>query len=102
LSGHGASYSVTAIDTTTTFGALDLDVHYTPDPSQATQLRDPPTARKQVVDVMSALLEQHPELHQAFHGIWVHADQGSASLFALELPMDGIIPSNTSAQRAVR
>jgi hypothetical protein len=32
----------------------------------------------------------HPELENAFHGIWVHADQGSASLFALELPMDQI------------
>jgi hypothetical protein len=39
---------------------------------------------------MSALLAQHPELQQAFHGIWVHADQGDASLFALELPMQQI------------
>jgi hypothetical protein len=100
LTVHGASYSVTAIDTTTTFGALDLDVHYTPDPGQAAQLRDPPTARKQVLDVMSALLEQHPELHQAFHGIWVHADQGTVSLFALELPMDGIGASSANPPTA--
>jgi hypothetical protein len=100
LSAGGATYSVTAIDTTSTFGALDLDVHYQPDPTQASQLRDPPTARKQVVDVMSALLEQYPELRQAFHGIWVHADQGAMSLFALELPMDGIDGHSVNLQPA--
>lgn len=96
LTTRGATYSLTAIDTTTTFGALDLDVHYTPDATQAAQLHDPPAARKQVIDVMSALLEQHPELHQAFHGMWIHADQGQVSLFALELPMDGIAGSGTA------
>ena len=90
LTSQGANYSVTAIGTTTTFGSLDLDVHYAPDPGQASQLRDPPKAREQVMGLMSTLLEQHPELHQAFHGIWVHADQGQAALFALDLPMDGI------------
>jgi hypothetical protein len=90
LKAQNATYSLTAIDTTTTFGALDLDVHYSPDAAQTAALRDPPSARKQVLDVMSALLQQHPGLQQAFHGMWVHADQGSGSLFALELPMNGI------------
>jgi hypothetical protein len=49
-----------------------------------------------VTDVMTALLAQHPELHDAFHGIWVHADQGGSSLFALELPMNGIAGGNPS------
>ena len=84
---NGSAFQVTALDTTTQFGGLDLDVHYIPDPAQAAHLRDPPTARKQVVDLMNALLAQHPELHTAFHGMWVHADQGNVSLFALELPM---------------
>jgi hypothetical protein len=100
FAAHGANYSLTGIDTTTTFGALDLDVHYTPDRTQASQLRDPPTARKQVMDVMSALLEQHPELHQAFHGMWVHADQGAVSLFALELPMDGLSPAAANSSQS--
>jgi hypothetical protein len=95
VTSHGQTYSVTGIGTTTTFGTLDLDLHYTPDASQVTQLRDPPAARKQVVDLMSALLAEHPELQQAFHGIWVHADQGAVSLFALDLPIAGI--SNTAA-----
>jgi hypothetical protein len=102
LAAQGSNYSLTAVDTTTTFGALDLDVHYTPDPTQASQLHNPPMARKQVVDIMAALLAQHPELHQAFHGMWVHADQGTVSLFALELPMDGIASADTSAQPTAR
>jgi len=86
----GSAYQVTAIDTTSTFGPLDLEVHYTPDAAQTSKLRDPPSARKQVTGVMTALLTLHPELQDAFHGIWVSADQGSNSIFSLELPMDQI------------
>jgi hypothetical protein len=92
LDAHGSSFQVTAIDTATTLGPLDLEVHYAPDAGQATQLHDPPVARKQVTELMTALLELHPELKEAFHGIWVYADQGSASVFSLELPMDQIAP----------
>jgi hypothetical protein len=87
-----SAYTVTAIDTTTELGGLDLDVHYTPDPAQAAQLQNPPSAREQVTGIMAALIELHPELTKAFHGIWVKADQGNASLFALELPMNQISP----------
>ena len=73
LSAHGSFYQVTTIDTTVVLG-------------------NPPTARKQVTEVMMALLALHPELHDAFHGIWVQADQGSTSVFSLELPMDQIGP----------
>jgi hypothetical protein len=92
LAAHGSSFQVTTIDTTAIFGALDLEVHYSPDAAQTAQLRDPPTARKQVTEIMTALLALHPELHDAFHGIWVQADQGSSSIFSLELPMDQIAP----------
>lgn len=84
---HGALFRVTSVDTTTEFGPLDLDVHYTPDPSQTAELRYPANARKQVTDLMTALIALHPDLQQAFHGMWLHADEGNASLFALELPM---------------
>jgi len=70
LAADGSAFQVTTIDTTATFGALDLEVHYTPDTSQVARLRDPPTARKQVTAVMTALLALHPELQDAFHGIW--------------------------------
>jgi len=92
IGGQGSVFQVTSIDTTVTFGPLDLEVHYTPDPSQAALLRDPPMARKQVTAVMTALLAMHPEFESAFHGIWVQADAGSASLFSLELPMDQLVP----------
>lgn len=94
VNSPGGAFQVTAVDTSTAFGGLDLDVHYTPDPSQASQLSDAPLARKQILDIMTALLAAHPELHQAFHGIWVHADQGNSTLFALELPMDQITGSS--------
>jgi hypothetical protein len=94
LSAHGASFQVTSVDTTVTFGPLDLEVHYAPDPAQAAELRDPTGARKQVTQLMTALLELHPDLPAAFHGIWVQADGGSAELFSLELPMDQIVPGS--------
>ena len=96
ISGQGSMFQVTTVDTTTTFGPLDLEVAYTPDAMQTAQLHDPPAARKQVIQVMAGLLSLHPELKDAFHGIWVHADQGSVSLFALELPMDQITSESQS------
>ena len=92
---QGELIRVTAIDTSTELGGLDLDVHYTPDPAHAAQLRDPISARREVTTVMAALLKMHPEMQGAFHGIWVHADQGAATLFALELPMDQIAAVST-------
>jgi hypothetical protein len=92
LDANGSVFKITAIDTTDTFGALDLEVHYTPDTAQAAQLHNPPMARKQVTALMASLLATHPELHDAFHGVWVLADGGSASLFSLELSMDQIGP----------
>jgi hypothetical protein len=106
VNAFGASYTLSSIDTTDTFGGLDLDVQYTPDATQAAQLQDPPAARKQVTAIMSALVQLHPELQTAFHGIWVHANQGNASLFALELPMAEIVanpqPPSASANPVAR
>ena len=91
LDAHGSVFQLTAIDTTAALGALDLEVHYAPDTAQAALLHDPPAARKQVTELMTALLALHPELQEGFHGIWVHADDGPASLFSLELPMEQIV-----------
>ena len=104
LSANGATYEVTGIDTTSALGSLDLEVNYNANPTQVSQLHDPPSARKQVLDVMTSILALHPELHDAFHGIWVHANQGQASLFSLELPMEQIAalpaPGSTSSSLA--
>jgi hypothetical protein len=100
ISINGTTYRVTSVDTTTALGPLDLEVHYTPDPNQAAELRSPVAARKQVSDLMAGLLVAHPELRGAFQGMWLHADQGNASLFALELPMSsstsGTQPASSS------
>ncbi len=93
LNVHGAVFKVTSVGTTTVFGPLDLEVHYAPDATEAADLRSPAAARKQVSDLMAALLATHPELQSAFHGMWLHADQGNASIFALELPMNAATAS---------
>jgi hypothetical protein len=104
VTANGATYQVTGIDTTSALGPLDLEVNYAPNATQASQLRDPPSARKQVMDVMTSILALHPELHDAFHGIWVHAEQGDAAIFSLELPMEQIAalpaPGTTSSSMA--
>jgi len=100
LSANGGAFAVTALESTTALGSLDLDLHYAPDASQAAQLRDPAAARAQVTGITTALLALHPELHDAFHGVWVHADQGNRTLFALELPMSGFAANAPQANRA--
>jgi hypothetical protein len=94
---HGSNFEIMAIGTTTTFGGLDLEVHYTPSTAQLAQLHDPASARTQVVDVMAALLAAHPELRTAFRGIRMRADQGNAPVFALDLPMNEITASTPPA-----
>jgi hypothetical protein len=98
LNSEGSAFQVTSLDTTSELGGYDLELQYTPDSAQAALLRDPPMARKQVTQVMTALLALHPEFQEAFHGIWVHANQGSDSLFSLELPMDQIVPGTPAAK----
>jgi hypothetical protein len=93
LTATDASFQVTGLETSSQFGGLDLVVYYNPDATQASQLHDPVTARKQALDIMQAMLNLHPELRSAFHGIWVRANQGGTSVFALELPMDQIAGS---------
>lgn len=90
LNAHGSAFRITALNTTTELGGLDLEVHYIPDAAQLVELHDPTAARKQAVDVMAGLLALHPELRAAFHGIWARADEGNASVYALDLPMTEI------------
>jgi hypothetical protein len=39
---------------------------------------------------MKALLAEHPELRQAFHGLWVYANAPNQRPYAIELPMGDI------------
>lgn len=90
LNANGPMFQITGMGTTTEFGGLDLEVHYTPNPAQLAALRNPVSARTQVVQVMTSLVQTYPELRSAFHGIWVRANQGNAQVFALDLPMNQI------------
>lgn len=86
ISNGTQSFDITSLHTGELSNQLDLVVTYNATPSQ-----DPVAARAQVTAVMRALLEQHPELESAFHGLWVHAaTPGNQNPFALELPMDQI------------
>ena len=79
-------FEITNLHTGELSNQLDLVVTYNATPSQ-----DPVATRAQVTAVMRALLEQHPELLSAFHGLWVYAaTPGNQSPFALELPMEQI------------
>lgn len=90
LTADGVPFEVIKVDTSTTLGPLDFVVHYRPNDAQAAELRNPVTARKQAIGLMTGVLASHPGLKEAFHGIYVYADSGNATVFALELPMDQI------------
>jgi hypothetical protein len=90
VNANGLSFQLTHVDTSAELGPLDLTIHYNPNAEEAAQLRDPVAARKQVINLMSGMLAMHPGLRTAFHGVWVYADSGNATVFALELPMDQI------------
>jgi len=86
LSSGTQTFDIVSLHTGELSNQLDLVVTYNASPNQ-----DPVTARAQVTAVMRALLQQHPELLTAFHGLWVYAaTPGNQSPFALELPMDQI------------
>lgn len=90
LEVNGSPFEVATVDATGELGGLDLEVHYIPDAAQLAQLHDPGAAGKQVIDIMRTLLALHPELRAAFRGLWVRADEGNFSVFALDLPMKQI------------
>lgn len=100
LQVNGAPYQIAKVDFSADLGPLDCVIHYTPDPQQAAELRNPVTARRQVVSLMNSILTMHPGLRTAFHGLWVYADSNGATLFALELPMNQITgaPSNSMGE----
>lgn len=85
LKAGSDTFSITNIATDGSLGGLDLVITY-----KAGSASTPVAARNQVLEIMKALLAQHPELRQAFHGLWVYAAVDGQHPFALELPMDQI------------
>ena len=66
---------------------LDIAAHIMVDPTTAV---DPVAMHKGNLDAMSALLVQHPELRQSFHGIWIFSDAPGHSPVADEAAMTDI------------
>ena len=81
----GQTYQVTSLHTDGSLGGLDLVVNY-----KTESVADPVATRSRNVDVMKALLSQHPELREAFHGLWVYANAENQQPYAIELPMSQI------------
>lgn len=94
LSGDGQSFDVTDLHTSELAGQLDLVVDF-----KGALETNPVAARAQVTAVMRALLQEHPELASAFHGLWVYAKApGNQPAFALELPMSEIEKAGSGQQ----
>lgn len=85
VSANGQTFSVTGLRTDSSLGGLDLAVTYT-----TASVSDPVATRSQILALMKALLQQHPGLREAFHGLWVYAEAAGQRPFAIELPMNKI------------
>lgn len=82
LTLNSQSWNITSLRTDASLGGLDLVIHY-----QAQNGGDPVVSRQRAIDVMKATLAAHPELRDAFHGLWVYADAPGQGQYAVELPM---------------
>jgi len=85
IEANGQIVEITNIHTDGSLGGLDLVVNY-----KASDVSDPVATRSRNVDVMKTLLKQHPELREAFHGLWVYANAENQQPYAIELPMNQI------------
>lgn len=82
---NGQTFDITNMHTDGSLGGLDLVVNY-----KTSDVSDPVATRSRNVDVMKALLAQHPEIREAFHGLWIYANAEGQRPFAIELPMNQI------------
>jgi hypothetical protein len=85
VEANGQVFDITDIHTDGSLGGLDLVVNY-----KSSDVTDPVATRSRNLEVMRALLKQHPELRGSFHGLWVYANAENQRPFAIELPMSQI------------
>jgi hypothetical protein len=85
IEANGQIFDITNIHTDGSLGGLDLVVNY-----KSNDVSDPVATRSRNLGVMKTLLTQHPELRDAFHGLWVYANAENQRPFAIELPMNQI------------
>ena len=85
LANGTEKFSITDIHTDGSLGGLDLIIRYA-----VQNVQDPVATRRQNIAVMHLMLQDHPELRQAFHGLWVYAVAPGQDPFGIELPMSQI------------
>ena len=85
LEAKGKTFEISNLRTEGFSGELDLVVNY-----KAQSVTDPVAARSEIIELMRALLTAHPELREAFHGLWVYANAEGQHPYAIELPMSQI------------
>jgi hypothetical protein len=85
LGANGNSFAVSDLHADGSLGGLDLVIHYA-----ATDASDPVATRSRNLEVMKAMLQAHPELRDAFHGLWVYADAPNQRPFGNEVAMSEI------------
>ncbi len=78
----GKAWKITALRLDTTLHTADLGLTY-----ESSGITDPLAARTEAIAVMSALLKQHPELRENFHGLWAYAEKDGKQSFAIEQAM---------------
>ena len=83
----GTEYRFTSLALTDTFSAdkADVEAHIKVD-----VLGDAAVARKRNMDAMTALVDAHPELRKAFHGVSLFADPADGAPYGIELAMADI------------
>ncbi len=81
----GKGFEVQDMHTDSSLGGLDLVINY-----KAQDTSDPVASRSRNVELMKALLNQHPELRDGFHGLWAYANAPNQQPFANELAMGQI------------
>ena len=84
-SAGGQSFEIQDMHTDSSLGGLDLVVEY-----KAQDTSDPVASRTRNLELMKAILTQHPEVRDGFHGLWAFANAANEQPFANELPMGQI------------
>jgi hypothetical protein len=85
LGGNGKSFAVSDLHADGSLGGLDLVIRY-----NAADASDPVATRSSNLEVMKAMLQAHPELRDAFHGLWVYAEAPNQRPFGNEVAMSEI------------
>jgi hypothetical protein len=78
----GQGFVIQDLHTDSSLGGLDLVINY-----QAKDVSDPVASRTRNLELMKAMLAQHPELREGFHGLWAFANAPNQQPFANELAM---------------